>query len=71
MKLFLHNGLNENQNNNDNNYFITFKTENRVVELRRRRPTTRLSYWTFLEFQYRSYTLGKYNLFYKSNFFNY
>lgn len=70
MKLFLHNGLNENQNNNDNNYFITFKTENRVVELRRR-PTTRLSYWTFLEFQYLSYTLGKYNLFYKSNFFNY
>lgn len=59
MKLFLHNGLNENQNNNDNNYFITFKTENRVVELRRRRPTTRLSYWTFLEFQYLSYTLGK------------
>lgn len=44
MKLFLHNGLNENQNNNDNNYFITFKTENRVVELRRRRPTTWLSY---------------------------
>lgn len=58
MKLFLHNGLNENQNNNDNNYFITFKTENRVVEFRRR-PTTRLSYWTFLEFQYLSYTLGK------------